>query len=115
MTYDDVAAMVASIGLPYCYYEFEEDPLNPPPAPPFVAYYYTADDDFKADDVNYAQINQLTVELYTDEKDFALEQTVRDILTAHGLAFSWSQAYVNEEHMYMTIYTMEVCITNGRE
>jgi len=110
MTTQDVAALVESIGLPYCYYQFEDDPTSSVPNPPFVAYYYTGDNDFKADDINYVQINQLVIELYTDDKRFDLENLVRAVLTQNGLAFDWVQSYIEDEHMYMTTYTMEVCI-----
>lgn len=110
MTTAQIASMVESIGLPFCYYQFETDPDNPAPNPPFVCFYYPGEDDFKADNINYACINELVIELYTDEKDFELENRVASILTANELPFSMTSTYIDSEHMFMSTYTTEVCI-----
>lgn len=109
MTYEEITTMVASIGVPYAYYQFTEDTAKPPP---FVCFYYPGDNDFKADDSNYAAIRPLTIELYTDNKDFTLEATVETILTANGLPFSREETYIDTEKMYMITYQTEVVI-NG--
>lgn len=109
MTYQDVAQLVASIGVPYAYYQFTEDTAKPPP---FVCFYFPGDSDVKADDRNYATIRPLTIELYTDNKDFALEATVESVLTAHGLPFSRDEAFISSEKLYLVTYQTEVVI-NG--
>lgn len=109
MTYEEIATMVSSIGVPYAYYQFTEDTAKPPP---FVCFYYPGDNDFKADDSNYATIRPLTIELYTDNKDFTLEATAETILTANGLPFSREETYIDTEKMYMITYQTEVVI-NG--
>lgn len=110
MTTQQIAAMIASIGLPNAYYQFENTPQNPAPDPPFICFFYPADDDFKADNINYVQINQLIIELYTDDKRFDLENRIHDILTANELDYTRQQSYIDDEHMYQTSYTMEVCL-----
>lgn len=110
MTTAEIASMVESIGLLFCYYQFETDPDNPAPDPPFVCFYYPGEDDFQADNINYAHITELVIELYTDEKDFSLENRISDILTEHELSYSAVQDYIDSERMFMTTYTMEVCI-----
>lgn len=109
MTYKEVATMVSSIGVPYAYYQFPEDTAQPTP---FVCFYYPGDNDLKADDSNYAIIRSLTIELYTDEKDFTLEATVESVLTSNGLPFSRTESYINSEKMYLITYQTEVVI-NG--
>lgn len=112
MTTQEVAAMVESIGLPNAYWQFDVDNGNPAPSLPFVCFYYTGTNDFKADDINYVHIEGLTIEVYTEDKDFGLEERVRAILTAHDFDFEAEPAYIDDEHMYMMTYTMEVVI-NG--
>ena len=85
MTYKQVAEMVSSIGVPYAYYQF---PNNTGIAPPFVCFYFNSSNDFAADNTNYQRIRQLSLELYTDNKDFTLEQTVENILNQNGLVYS---------------------------
>lgn len=113
--YDALKVIEVSTGvyLPMAYYQFpDDDPANPAPAPPFAVYYYTGDNDLKADDKNYQKIRALTVELYTDNKDFDLENTVETALTAAGFVYSKSETYIDTEKLYMVSYYMEVII-NG--
>lgn len=109
MTYKGVAAMVKSFGLPYAYYQFEEGSGQ---QCPFVVFYYPNRDDFMADGVNYLKKATLTIELYTDSKDFSHEATIERILEAQELAYTKEETYIDSEKMFEVIYQMEVCI-NG--
>lgn len=102
--------MVASIGLPYCYYQFDTGPNNPAPPPPFVCFFYPNSDDPMADNINYARVNVLVIELYTDDRDFVLESQLEAVLIAHGLPYSWATSYIESEQMHLTTYTTEVVI-----
>lgn len=109
MTYQQVNEMVASIDLPYAYYQFPDDSGQ---EPPFICFYYPGSDDLYADGVNYQKIRPLRIELYTDNKDFATEKAVEDALTSHGLTYTRDEAYISSERMYQVAYQMEVII-NG--
>lgn len=109
MTRQEVATMVASIGLPYAYYQFSEDTAQPCP---FICFYYTGSDDMSADNINYAKVERLVIELYTDEKDFTNEDAVAAALNSYGLFFTKSEVYIATERMYETIFESEV-ILNG--
>lgn len=108
MTYKQVAEMVSSIGVPYAYYQF---PNNTGIAPPFVCFYFNSSNDFSADNTNYQRIRQLSLELYTDNKDFTLEQTVENILNQNGLVYSREETYLDSEHMNMVTFMTEIVIT----
>lgn len=110
MTYRQVAEMVSSIGAPYAYYQF---PNNTGIAPPFVCFYFDSSNDFAADNTNYQRIRPLSVELYTDNKDFTLEQTVENILNQNGLVYSREETYLDSEKMYMVTFMTEIIITEG--
>ena len=122
MTYKEVYQIISAIVLtpasgtepatyiPAAYLQFPED--NAPP-PPFICYYYTGDNDLKADDINYQKIRQLTIELYCDNKNFTLESAVESALTSNGFVYTKYEEYIDSEKMYMTTYEMEVIITNG--
>lgn len=107
MTTKEISRMIADIGIPYAYYQFSEATAKPPP---FICFYYPNSADFMADNINYAKINALTIELYTDEKDFDLEKQVEDTLTAHGLPYYREETYIDSERMYMVIFNTEVYI-----
>ena len=113
MTTQEVAAMVAEIGIPSTYYQFPNDTEQ---ATPFVCFFYSGDNDFKADDSNYRKIEHLIIELYTDDKDFALEQTVESVLASHGMVWTREEEWIESERMLEVVYEMDVILevtTNG--
>lgn len=107
MTYQEIYTMLQGIGLPVTYYQWPEDHA---PEPPYLVFYYPGDNDFKADDRNFVKIRELVVELYTDEKDVALEETVEAALS--GMVYERDETYIDSERMFEVAYTMEVVI-NG--
>ena len=112
MTFKEIATMINSIGYPSAYYQFDPDPDNPPPAPPFICFFYDSSDDMYADNKNYQHITALVVELYTDNKDFTAESAVETALTKSGLSWTKSEDYINSERMYQITYNTGVVI-NG--
>ena len=110
MTYEQITTMINSMRYPYAYYQFKKDPENPPPPPPFICFYCPNDDDFKADNTHYARINTLVVELYTDEKEFDIENAVEAVLLSNEMVFDKTETYIDSETMYQITYTMEVVI-----
>lgn len=109
MTYKELKTLVGSIGLPFAYYEF---PDGTEQAPPFVCFLLEGSDDLAADNVNYQKIRRVIIELYTDEKDFALEQTVEDVLTANGIYYARDEAYIDAERMNQLTYEFDAVITD---
>lgn len=107
MTYTEVATMVASIGLPYAYYQFPEGTGQDPP---FVVFFYSNIDDVYADDSNYQRIVTLNIELYTREKDFEHEETIETALADNGLTYYKEENYIDSEKMYQIAYETEVII-----
>jgi hypothetical protein len=110
MTYRDVKTMVQSIGLPFAYYQFTADTAV---APPFICFYFDESDDEPADNMNWAKIRTLYIELYTDEKDFELESTVETVLANNNQFYTRSETYLDSERMMMVAYEMQVVITGG--
>lgn len=108
MTLQQVASVIQSVGIPFAYHHFPE---NTGQQPPFICYYYPQSNDMIADDTNYQKINELVIELYTDNKDFALENTVESVLKAHDFVYSSEETYIESEKMYMVVFYMGVIIT----
>ena len=107
MTYEEVASMIAEAEIPYAYYQFPEDTGQ---QPPFICFYYPNSDNFSADNLPYTLIKALTIELYTDAKDFDLESRIESILINHGLNYGKSETYIDTEKMQMEVYETEVII-----
>lgn len=108
MTYKELNTFIGGFGFPYAYNEF---PNGTEQAPPFICFLLGASNDFLADDVNYQKIRELTIELYTDNKDFVLENTIETALTQGGFVYRRDETYLDSERMNMVIYTTNVIIT----
>ena len=108
MTYAEVSTMINSIGLPFAYYQFPEGTDQ---ACPFICFFFEGSNDLAADNTNYQRIRPLSIELYTDNKDFELEQTVETALNNAGLVYAREESYLNNERMYMVTFTTDIVIT----
>lgn len=109
MTTAEIYTMIQAVGVPCVYHHFREGTGQ---EPPFICFYFPDDDDFLADNTNYVQINQLIIELYTDAKEFDLEQTLESVLKQNGFVWTKTETYIESEKMYMETYSTEVLI-NG--
>lgn len=108
MTRKEVAQMVDSIGLPYAYYQFDEDTAQ---APPFVVFFFSTSNDLYADQTNYQRIVSLSIEFYSSEVDFDTEETIEAILNDAGLTFYKEQSFIESERIWQTAYDMEIVLT----
>jgi hypothetical protein len=107
MTRNEIAALVDSVGVPAVYHQFTKETAQ---AAPFICFYTEEVSGFIADGIVYVRIEALIIELYTKEKDFALEDKLEGILTAADMAYHKDEDYIGDEELYMTTYTMEVFI-----
>lgn len=109
MTTNEVYSALVASGLPVTYFAWKEGAV---PALPYICYFYPESDNFSADNKVYTHACRLYVELYTKEKDFAVESQVEQVL--EGICGFWnkSETYIESESMYQTLYDSEVII-NG--
>lgn len=107
MTLAEIATMVASFNLPWRYSHFSQTP-----APPYVVYYFPAENDVMADNSNFVNKRQLFIELYTNTKDTTSEATIESTLKQKGLSWYKQTDFLNDEKLFQTTYEMEVFI-NG--
>lgn len=107
MTPQEVNTMLESVGIPCAYYQFADDTGQ---QPPFICFFYGDSNDLAADNTNYLRVERLYVELYTDEKNFALEKTVETILNNNGFVFAKSQGYIDSERMHVTVYQSDIVL-----
>ena len=108
MTYKEIYSMIQEVGIPAAYNHFKKTGQKLP----YICFIIPNGDDFLADDTNYVDIDILQIELYTEEKDYALEKQMKDVLKAHNMVYTSEEGYLEDEKMYMHIYTMGVVI-NG--
>lgn len=107
MTSQEVNSMVESVGIPSAYYKFEDDTGQDTP---FICFFYGGSNDVTADNINYVRVERLYIELYTDQKDFALEAKVEKTLNDNGIVFAKSQDYIDTERMHVTVYESDIVL-----
>lgn len=105
MTYQEFKGILDTINLPYTYRSF---PIGNVPELPYFVFYFPSNDDFSADNINYVRIDNVNIELYTENKDFETEKQVETILTQNGFYFDKSETYIQQEQMYEVLYTIQI-------
>ena len=111
---DEMAQAIASIlpdkgidAIPWAYYQFPTGELTDTP---FLIYFYDGNDDFKADNLNYAKIENLVIEFYIDNVNFDCEAEIERILDKYFINYTKSFSFIEDEEMYLTRYESEILI-----
>lgn len=101
----DVLAILRELNLPFAYDHFAE---GESPEPPFICYLVPGSDNFAADGRVYFKINEYHIELYTDEKSPALENSLDAVLDKHSIFYNKSETWIESEKLYEVLYTFEM-------
>ena len=101
---DDLMQLMEEIGLPFAYDHFAE---GESPDPPFITFLLPGSDNFAADGKVYLKINEVHIELYTDEKNPETEALVEAVLDAHEIFYDKSEVWIESEKLYEVLYTFE--------
>lgn|GEM_PF-440802 len=79
------------------------------PSPPYILFYEEDNDGtIKADNFNYYPVKNVVVELYTDEKDIALEDKLEQILIENNIEYDNYESYIESEDMFEIIYEIVI-------
>lgn len=105
MTYEQIAAMMEEMELPFAYHHFAEGEC---PQPPFLVFLSTGERTFSADNEMYFSSKQLDIELYTDRKQPELEEQVETVLSQHEIYYTKTEVWIASEQLYEVLYEMEV-------
>ena len=105
MTLEELAGMLEKTGFPFTYDHFAE---GESPDPPFICFLFPGSENFAADNVVYMEFSNLSIELYTDEKDPELEDRVEAVLNDHELFWNKSEVWIESEKLYEVLYQMTV-------
>lgn len=107
MTYQEIFTMLQETNLPVAYDFFETEQQLP-----YIAFVYPSNNDFIADNSNYAEIVRIEVELYTERKSIPTEKILEAVLKSHNIVYTKTSMWLESESMNETIYEMEIAI-NG--
>ena len=101
---DDLMQLMEEIGLPFAYDHFAE---GESPDPPFITFLLPGSDNFAADGKVYLKINEVHIELYTDEKNPETESLVESVLDAHEIFYDKTEVWIESEKLYEVLYSFE--------
>jgi len=101
----EIEKMLERMNIPFRYFLFEEKEAV---EPPFLVWYLPESNNFFADGIVYEKIARLNLELYTDQKDFELEERLESLLETESMAWNKTEAFLDEEQLYEVLYEMEV-------
>lgn len=102
---EEIEKILERMNIPFRYFVFEEKEAV---EPPFLVWYLPESNNFFADGIVYEKITRLNLELYTDQKDFELEECLESLLETAGMAWNKTEAFLDEEQLYEVLYEMEV-------
>lgn len=108
MTIVELYNHLKDIGLPLAYSHFSDTPDNPHPNPPYLVYLFSYSNDLIADNVNYKEISNFQIELYTNKKDLASEKAVEDKLKEIELPYSKLETWIDTEQVYQILYEVQL-------
>lgn len=101
---DDLMQLMEEIGIPFAYDHFAE---GESPDPPFITFLLPGSDNFAADGKVYLKIDEVHIELYTDEKNPETEALVEDVLDAHEIFYDKTEVWIESEKLYEVLYAFE--------
>ena len=102
---DNLIPIMEAIGLPYAYDHFAK---GESPAPPFLCFLRPGSDNFAADGRVYYKINEVHIELYTDEKNPETEDRIEAVLDERGIFYDKSEVWIESEQLYEVLYSFEL-------
>ena len=101
---DELMEIMKETGLPFAYDHFAE---GESPDPPFITFLLPGSNNFAADGKVYMKINEVHIELYTDEKNPETEALVEDVLDDHEIFYEKTEVWIESEKLYEILYSFE--------
>ena len=103
MTYLDIIAGMASIGLPCAYHKWDVAPPLP-----YTLIVHTDNEDLMADNHNYQDVGNYRLELYTAGKHPPSEKKVEQWLKDHRIPYGKSAGFLSSERMWLIAYEIQL-------
>ena len=94
MTHEEVMQMLSKLDIPFVYDHFAE---GESPDPPFICFLFPGSENFSADNAVYMEFSNLSIELYTDEKNPEPEDRVDAVLNSYEIFWNKSEVWIESE------------------
>ena len=100
-----ILTILKESGNPFAYDHFAE---GESPDPPFICYLLPGSNNFAADGKVYFKINEVHIELYTDEKSPSQENSLEAVMDNHDIFYNKTETWIESEKLYEVLYTFEM-------
>lgn len=94
-----------TLELPLAYREWAEGEA---PKLPYLLLYRDESNDFVADNHNYLEGSRMSLELYTETKDFKLEEKINTLFKMFELPYKVYEGNLESEDMYEVLYEFTI-------
>lgn len=101
----DIESILTATGLPVTYLQWH--PRKPPDFP-YIVYLNEDSPSFGADNIVYHAFKDVSIELYSDNKDPTSEALVETALTANDIYFEKTEAWIEKERMHQVVYSIQI-------
>lgn len=105
MNREDFGALLSEFGLPYAFWEFDNE--DNAPTLPYLVYYDINPSIFYADNKDYYLANNYTVELYSDKKEDRLIAELESFFNSHNFTFTHEPTFIPEEELFMEYFEIQ--------
>ena len=108
MTLQDLYTLLSVTEYPVAYHSFQASNITPIPKPPYIVYLVDDTDNFGADNKVYHKTTNITVELYTANKNITAEQALEDVFDGAEIFYNKSETYIESEEMFQISYEITI-------
>lgn len=106
--FTQVYELLQKVGIPVTYKQFS-GPKQEIPNPPYIVYYETRSSNVGADNITYAEMLPVVVELYTDSRrDLELERRIKDLLIEAELYFNTDHGEIPDEGVHIAYFEFSI-------
>ncbi|MBR1592817.1 MAG: hypothetical protein IJ666_07395 [Ruminococcus sp.] len=99
---DEIYSLLKSLNIPVAYLKFDK-----PQKLPFMVYYEAGTEIKGADGHNLYREIEITVELYSDKKNTALERKIEALFSDREIHKD-ADIYISDEDMFITAYSFTI-------
>lgn len=101
ITLEELGNGLAALNMPVAYRMFKHAQ-----EPPYIVFLSEGSANFGADNIVYKPLEDVRIELYTEDKDPSSEAIVENYLTGAGLYYDKYEDYIEDENIYQTTYSI---------
>lgn len=102
----DFGSLLNELGLPYVFWQFDNEEETIPDLP-YIVYYDIDPYIFFADNRSFYCADKYAVELYSEEKADFLQAKIEGFFNSHGFSFIHEPQFIPEENLFLEYYEVQ--------